>query len=138
MRIRITNKPTPHLKHVINRRSMKKCVNPPSCFSLPLFPLPPDPSRLACRRPCILFLPCSFYSRSLVLSLAVESIYVHECGFQLRPLLLLCDYRRKEGQPDQYFTQTFRPRRHRGELLVPAKVVLIVQAEFGDANRLNP
>lgn len=58
-------------------------------------------------------------SRSLVLP--VESIYVHECGFELRPLLLSRDYRRKEGWPNQYLTQTFRPRprRCRRELLIP-------------------
>jgi len=57
-------------------------------------------------------------SRSLVQP--VESIYVHECGFEPRPLLSR-DYRRKEGRPNQYLTQTFRlrPRHCCHELLVP-------------------
>jgi hypothetical protein len=57
-------------------------------------------------------------SRSLVQP--VESIYVHECGFEPRPLLSR-DYRRKEGRPNQYLTQTFRlrPRHCCHELLLP-------------------
>jgi len=73
---------------------------------------------LACSRASVSFSLILFLSLSLILP--IESIYVHECGFELRPLLLSRDYRRKEGRPNQYLTQTFRPRPRRClyELLV--------------------
>lgn len=62
---------------------------------------------------CLSFSPILSLSFSRSPILPVESIYVHECGFELRPLLLSRDYRRKEGWPNQYLTQTFRPRPRR-------------------------
>lgn len=71
---------------------------------------------VGCYRECTYLFPRDsfFFFRTLerlCSTLSVESIYVHECGFELRPLLSR-DYRRKRGTTKSIsLTQTFRDRR---------------------------